>query len=55
VWGTVGGIVKMVCGAEMVELWRCCVGQKWWKCVDGVRVRVVGNVRMVGGAEFVEL
>jgi len=55
VWGRVGRIAKTVCGAELVELWRCCVGQNWWKCEDGVWGRVVGTVKTVGGAEFVEL
>ena len=52
-WGRVGGILEMMCGTELLELWRGCVGQSWWKCGDDVWGRVGGNVAMVCGAELV--
>ena len=53
VWVRFGGIVKMVCGAELVGLRRRCLGQSWWDCEDGVWDRVGGIVKMVSGAELV--
>ena len=43
VWGRVGGILKMMCGAELVEFLRRYVG------------RVGGIVKTICGAELVDL
>ena len=51
VWGSVGGIVKNVCGADLLGLLRMFWGQSWWNCEDGVWVKFGGMVKTVCGAE----
>ena len=46
VWGSVGGIVKMLFVRSGGEFWWnceedvcvCCVGENWWNCEKGVCV-----------------
>jgi len=52
VWGRVGGILERMCGAELVELWRGCVGQSWWNCGDVIWSIVGGNVKTMCGESW---
>ena len=55
VWGRVGGIVKTMCGADLVDFCRRGLGQIWWNCEHNVWGRVGGIVKTMCGEELAEL